>query len=208
MPGLAQGTTYFLLSALQILYPDATVIKAGWFGWCLSTIAIVVGLVPNIISQTTVRWMLRVCAYSTALLLGIYWIWFPIAATRRKGFQLSSIFTTFYNGINLGVDADGNTIIQASDSYCWVIGVLFGAWEFYGYDASVHLAEETNEASSVVARGMWTGTACTWLLSIPTLALVLLCMQDFEGVVNGSYLNNWGTVNHIELCFAQADVSP
>lgn len=161
MPGLAQGTTYFLLSALQILYPDAAIVKTGWFGWCLSTIAIVVDLVPNIISQTTVRWMLRVCAYSCVLLLGIYWIWFPIAASRRTGFQSSNIFTTFYNGINLGVDVDGNKIIQAGDSYCWVVGVLFGAWEFYGYDASVHLAEETKEASSIIARGMWTSTTCT-----------------------------------------------
>lgn len=99
----------------------------------------------------------------------------------------------------MDVDADGRTIVQASDSYCWVIGVLFGAWEFYGYDASVHLAEEANEACSVAARGMWTGTACTWLMSIPTLALVLLCMQDFEAIVNGAYLNNRGTNCHIDL---------
>jgi amino acid transporter len=157
----------------------------------LSTIAIIAGLIPNVISQNTVRWMLRTCAYSTTLLLGIYWI-----------------FTTFYNGINTGINADGNTIVQASDSYCWVVGVLFGAWEFYGYDASVHLAEETHEASSVVAHGMWTGTVCTWLLSIPTLALVLLCMQDFEGVVQGSYMNNWGTVNHIKFRTAHADLPP
>jgi amino acid transporter len=98
--------------------------------------------------------------------------------------------------------------VQASDSYCWVVGVLFGAWEFYGYDASVHLAEETHEASSVVAHGMWTGTVCTWLLSVPTLALVLLCMQDFEGVVQGSYMNNWGTVNHIKFRTAHADLPP
>jgi amino acid transporter len=208
VPGLAQGTTYFLQSALQILYSDSAVITTGWFGWCLSTIAIVVGVIPNIINQNTVRWMLRACAYSTTLLLGIYWIWFPIAASCRNGFQSSSIFTTFYNGINTAVDADGNTIVQASDSYCWVVGILFGAWEFYGYDASVHLAEETHEASSVVARGMWTGTVCTWLLSIPTLALVLLCMQDFERVVHGSYMNNWGTINHVKPTFVHADLPP
>ena len=38
---------------------------------------------------------------------------------------------------------------------------------------------------------MWTGTLATWLLSIPTLALTILCMQDFMGVVNGGYANNW-----------------
>jgi hypothetical protein len=75
--------------------------------------------------------MLRVFAYSCALLLGIYWIWFPIAASRQGGFQPAAIFTTFYNGVNLDFDTEGRTIVQASDSYCWVIGVLFGAWVRY-----------------------------------------------------------------------------
>lgn len=95
--------------------------------------------------------------------------------------------TTFYNGINTAVDAEGNTIVQAGASYCWIVGVLFGAWEFYGYDASVHLSEETHSASSVVAKGMWMGTIATWLLLIPTLLLVLFCMQDFMRIVNGGY---------------------
>lgn len=38
---------------------------------------------------------------------------------------------------------------------------------------------------------MWTGTLTTWLASIPTLALIILCMQNFMGVVNGGYANNW-----------------
>ncbi|KAI7478550.1 hypothetical protein KC351_g8116 [Hortaea werneckii] len=43
--------------------------------------------------------------------------------------------------------------------------------EFYGYDASVHLSEETLSASSVVANGMWTGSISTWLLSVLTLIM-------------------------------------
>ena len=191
IPGLAQGNTNFLLSLLTIIYPNSKVIQQGWFGWCLSTFNILVAVIPNCVNQHTVRWMLRSTAYSTALLMGFYWIWFPIAASRRNGFQSGSILTTFYNGINTAVDAEGNTIMQASNSYCWIIGVLFGAWEFYGYDASVHLSEETHQASSVVAKGMWTGTFATWLGSIPTLILVMLCMQNFMGIVNGSYANNW-----------------
>lgn len=62
--------------------------------------------------------------------------------------------TQFYNGINEGGEGQGQ---RAGDAYCWIVGVLYGAWEFYGYDASVHLAEETKDASSVVARGIWLG---------------------------------------------------
>ena len=191
IPGLSQGSTNQFVSMLMILYPDSTVIQQGWFSWCMSSTMILIGLVPNCISQKTVSTMLRACAYSTVILLAFYYIWFPIAASRRNGFQPGSIMTTFYNGINTAVDAEGNTIVQAGDSYCWIVGILFGAWEFYGYDASVHLSEETHSASSVVAKGMWTGTFATWLLSIPTLLLVIFCMQDFMSIVNGSYPNNW-----------------
>lgn len=85
----------------------------------------------------------------SAVLLLSYWIWFPIRA--RGHFQPASILTEFYNGINMGPEK------QASDAYCWIVGILYGACDFYGFDAAVHLAEQTEEASSVVARGMWLG---------------------------------------------------
>ncbi|KAB5559584.1 amino acid or gaba permease [Coniochaeta sp. 2T2.1] len=77
-------------------------------------------------------------------------------------------FGRFYNGINFGEE------VQAGDEYCWIIGVLFGAWVFFGYGASAHLAEETHEASKVVAKGMWMATLSSWLLSIPTYGVQLV----------------------------------
>ncbi|EFX03654.1 amino acid or gaba permease [Grosmannia clavigera kw1407] len=157
VPGVQQGATNFLLSGLQIQYPDADVLTKGWLAWLLTAIGMVFATVPNIISQ------------------------------RASGhFQTSTgAFDNIYNGIN---ERNSN---QASDSYCWVIGVLFGAWVFYGYDASAHLAEETHDASEVVAKGMWMSTLSSWLLSIPTLILILFCMQDFQGIISASYTNNW-----------------
>lgn len=38
---------------------------------------------------------------------------------------------------------------------------------FRSYDASAHLAEETNDASETVAKGMWAATLSAWLLSVP-----------------------------------------
>ncbi|RMY17100.1 hypothetical protein D0866_13562 [Hortaea werneckii] len=191
VPGIAQGNTNFFVSMLEILYPNAAVLKEGSFAWCISALTIILAAIPNCVSQWTIRHMLRGTVYTTVVLMAFYFIWFPIAASRRGGFQPASIMTTFYNGINTAVDSERNTIVQASDSYCWVVGVLFGAWEFYGYDASVHLAEETLSASTVVANGMWTGSISTWLLSVLTLIMVLFCMQDFMGIVNGTYPNNW-----------------
>lgn len=95
------------------------------------------------------------------------------------------MFHHFYNGINFGDEK------QASDAYCWVIGALFGAWVFFGYDSSAHLAEETHEASTTVARGMWMSTVSGYLLSIPTLTLLLFCIQNFDGIISATYSNNF-----------------
>jgi amino acid transporter len=115
----------------------------------------------------------------------------PLKLSRRRNkadlsfFAGSGVFKHFYNGINEGDEK------QASDAYCWIISILFGAWVFYGYDASVHLAEETKEASEVVAKGMWMSTLSAWLMSVPTLIIILFCIQDFEGIISGTYANNW-----------------
>ena len=71
---------------------------------------------------------------------------------------------------------------------------LCASWQLtncVGYDASAHLAEETHDASIVVAKGMWMSTLSAWLLSVPTLIMILFCLQDFDGIVNAAYSNNW-----------------
>lgn len=119
-------------------------------------------------------------------LFAMYWLWFPIrCATGGRHFNTSQgVFGLFYHGINLG------DVKQASDSYCWLASILFGAWVFYGYDASAHLAEETLQASTVVAKGMWVSTFSAWLLSVPMLILILFYIQDFEGITGATYVNN------------------
>ena len=189
VPGCQQGGNNFLIAALQMQYPNVSFISERWFIFVMTAAGIILATIPNVINQKILKWYFRVTVASASLLFMIYWLWFPIAS--RGHFRpASEIFGSagFYNGINYG------PTMQASNAYCWIVGVLFGAWEFYGYDTSVHLAEETNEASAVVARGMWTGTLATWLLSVPTLIIVLFCIQDLNAVVNGTYANNFAIV--------------
>jgi amino acid transporter len=42
---------------------------------------------------------------------------------------------------------------------------------------------------------MWTGTLATWLLSVPTLVILLFCIRDFNAIANGTYANKFA-----ELC--------
>ncbi|KAI1615021.1 amino acid or gaba permease [Exophiala viscosa] len=164
VPGVQQGSTNFLLAALEIKYPNSTVLYKGWFSWLLTSIGMIFAMIPNIYSPKILQWYFRFAKHFNTT---------------------SGAFDLFYNGINLGEEK------QASDAYCWVISVLFGAWVFYGYDASAHLAEETKQASTVVAKGIYMSTFSAWLLSIPTLIIVLFCMQDFDGIVSATYSNNW-----------------
>ncbi|KAF1346918.1 hypothetical protein BDV97DRAFT_378545 [Delphinella strobiligena] len=156
IPGVAQGNTYFLLSALQILYPNSEVISKAWFSWLLAISTILISFMANSTDRRA-----------------------------RGHFQPASILTEFYNGINMGPEK------QASDAYCWIVGILYGACDFYGFDAAVHLAEQTEEASSVVARGMWLGTLVTWLVSVPTLLLILFCTPSFTDIVDATYPNSF-----------------
>lgn len=104
-------------------------------------------MAPNIISQRILQLYFRFAIVIFFALFALYWIWFPIKAS--SSFQpAAGVFEHFYNGINDGAEK------EASDAYCWIVSILFGAWVFYGYDASVHLAEETKEAGEVVAKGM------------------------------------------------------
>ncbi|KAK3374758.1 amino acid or gaba permease [Podospora didyma] len=188
IPGGLQGSTNFLLSALEVKYPDADVLSKGWFAWLMCCGVMVLAALPNVISQRVLQLFFRFAILINSTLFAVYMIWFPIRAAGN--FQSrDGVFGTFFNGINLGEE------IQASDSYCWVVGILFPAWVFYGYDTSAHLAEETKDAAIVVARGMWTSTLSAWLFSIPVsplvLTMILFCIQDFEGIISATYHNTF-----------------
>ncbi|KAK5055977.1 hypothetical protein LTR84_012527 [Exophiala bonariae] len=185
VPGVQQGATLFLVSALQIKYPDEEVLHKGWFLWLLTSIGLVIAMIPNIYSPRLLKLYFRFAIFIFFTLFFLYWTWFPAKAAQKHFNDAHGVFGLFYNGINLGEEK------QASDAYCWVVSVLFGAWVFYGYDASAHLAEETNQASTVVAKGIWLSTFSAWILSVPTLIIVLFCMQDFDGIISATYSNNW-----------------
>lgn len=126
VPGVQQGATNFLLSALEIKYPDSTVVTTGWFSWLLTALGMILAMLPNVLSRRVLKLYFRFAVLVFFVLFAFYWIWFPIKAAGK--FQSrQGVFDRFYNGVNEGTEK------QASDSYTWVIGILFGAWEFYGY---------------------------------------------------------------------------
>lgn len=142
-------------------------------------------MLPNVCSPLILRVYLRFAIAIFFTLLIMYWVWFPVRASSPDNRFDTNVLDKFYNGINMGADD------HASDAYCWIISCLFGAWIFGGFDASAHLAEETLQASTTVARGIYIATFSGWVLSVPTLFVILACLQDLNGVVAASYSNNF-----------------
>jgi hypothetical protein len=101
-----QGSTNFLISALEIQYPDTEVLTKGWFAWLLTSIGMFFAMAPNVINQKVLQWYFRFAIVIFHVLVVMYWIWFPIKAAQTGGFQSGSgVFKHFYNGINLGEES-------------------------------------------------------------------------------------------------------
>lgn len=97
-------------------------------------------LIPNIWNRKLLQYYFRFAVAIFSAVFLCYWIWFPTKVATTPGMHFNSAsgaLLLFYNGIDQGEAR------QASDAYCRIISILFGAWVFYGYDASAHLAEET-----------------------------------------------------------------
>lgn len=100
VPGVQQGSTNFLLSALEIQYPGTEVLTKGWFAWLLTSIGVFFAMAPNIISQRVLRIYFRFAVFIFFTLFALYWVWFPIAASRSGHFQTrEGVFNHFYNVI-------------------------------------------------------------------------------------------------------------
>jgi hypothetical protein len=105
VPGVQQGSTNFLLAALEIQYPDATVLSKGWFAWLLTTIGLLFALVPNIWNPKLLQYYFRFAVTILFTLFLFYWLWLPIKIATTPGLHFhsaSGVFQHFYNGINLG----------------------------------------------------------------------------------------------------------
>lgn len=63
------------------------------------------------------------------------------------------VFTTFTDGTGGGVDGFGWST-RASPVYVAVTGILLAQYTITGYDASAHLAEETQDAARNAPKGI------------------------------------------------------
>jgi amino acid transporter len=165
---------------LKIRFPDTAYVDHPWFHWALVVLTLTLFvLVPNVTSPYAMLAVLRSCMVTSTILIAMYTIWFPVVSAPNYAFH-PDLILIFDNWINWG------TMIYAEDRYAWVVAAIFPAWIFKGFEVSMHLSEETKQASKSVATGMWTGALVTYLIGIPVLVLMVACINDIRILINAS----------------------
>lgn len=187
IPTLQHGAMRLFLTILQIAGLDNDLVSRDWLAWAVTSFGTLLMLLPTIASPRVLRIYFKLAVTAVFSLLFIYCLWIPAKASTH--FQTpTDVITHFYDKTISGSSQPGN-----DRSYTWVIATLYSAHVFRGYDASVLFSEETLQASPVAAKGMCAGTLTAWLLSIPTLFLLLISNVDFTAVVSNepAYFSVW-----------------
>lgn len=167
---------------LKMHFMHDAFVDRPWFHWALIVVTLVVFvLLPNITSPHAMLWALRACMATSLGLVAMYVIWLPAAATHRATFH-PDLVLIFNNRIN------SDTMIYGSDTYVWLVAAICPAWIFKGFEVSIHLSEETKQASRSVATGMWAGVLVTYLVGIPVLVLMVSCIKDMRHLLNATHL--------------------
>jgi len=172
-----QGTADFILSELAVFsvdFPgqgglDNSNIKFRAVVWASSEVLLVLALITNYMPPRAYRWVFRFSFFIIMLDFFVTFVWLPIGVARTYGFQSAEwVFTETYNGT--GAPAGWN----------WLLSLLFTSGVLTGFDASGHVAEETQQASLKAARGIFWGCVATGVLAFPTLLLFLFCSPSLD----------------------------
>ncbi|MBA2615085.1 MAG: amino acid permease [Actinobacteria bacterium] len=76
--------------------------------------------------------------------------------------------------------------------YVFLTGLLMAQYTITGFDASVHLAEETRDASRSAAIGMWTSVVASVIFGFILLVAVTLAIPSTQGAIdNLGFLVPW-----------------
>ncbi|KAH7040331.1 amino acid permease [Microdochium trichocladiopsis] len=170
LTGVLNGCAILLEASIQFNYPEYE--NGGW-----RTTLIVMGLllfltVINIWFFRIVPWVelvagiVNVCFFFITLIT--LWIMSP---RNSPSFILT---TTKFSG-------------WESDFVSWNVGMLTQVWMFIGFEASIHMGEETKNAKRAAPLAMIYSLATNGVLGIIMTVTYIICMPPLEDVVNASY---------------------
>lgn len=116
--------------------------------------------------------------------LGVFSYAVAILAAAPKHQSAKFVFSKFYDGT--GEDGVGWSM-RASPAYVACIGILMSQYTITGFDASAHLAEETQNASMSAPLGVLMSIGCSAAFGWFLILAYLFSIQDFERTVGSAY---------------------
>ncbi|KAJ7274077.1 amino acid/polyamine transporter I [Mycena rebaudengoi] len=137
--------------------------------WVIAEAILVISVAINYLPPRMYSAIFRLAVGLMMLDFFLCVIWLPIGVSRTYGFRSAKdVFTMTYNGTS------------APPAWNWILSFLFTAGNMTGFDASGHIAEETNNASVVAGKGILTSAVATGVLGFVTAILFLFCTPDLD----------------------------
>lgn len=173
MASNAQSSTNYLLSEIAVFnldFPtDTSEVKFRAVQWIVAEGLLALSMSVQYLPPKHYKWVFRAASSIVMLDFFLNLIWFPIGVSNTYGFRSAKYaFTGQYNGT--GAVAGWN----------WCLSFLATAGILVGYDASGHVAEETQHASRNAARGLFWSAAWSAILGFPIVILFLFCAPDVD----------------------------
>lgn len=172
--GNSQATTNYILSEMVVFnidFPggvDYENINFRALAWIVSELFLFFAVLTNYLSPKGYRWVFKASFAIIFLDLFITVIYLPIGVARTYGFQPASFLATSVDGTGGG--AGWSTVL----AFLATSGILIG------FDASGHVAEETQHAGKAAARGIFWSSIAVSVIAFPLMILFLFCSPDLE----------------------------
>ncbi|KAF4634274.1 hypothetical protein G7Y89_g3831 [Cudoniella acicularis] len=168
-----QAAVNYILSEITVFnldFPsDASSIKFRAVQWICTEVLLALAILVNFLPPRLFRWIFYISSSFVLLDFLLNVIWLPIGTANTYGFRTANeAFMTTYNGT--GAPAGWN----------WCLSYLATAGILIGFDASGHVAEETKNASTTAARGIFWSTIVSGIGGFLTIILFLFCAPDAD----------------------------
>ncbi|KAK3706499.1 hypothetical protein LTR37_012709 [Vermiconidia calcicola] len=170
---VCQAAANFLLSEITIFelpFPtDTTDIRFRAVQWIVAECFLFIGIGMNYLDPKTYKTIFRIATYIIILDFLLNMIWLPIAVSRSYGFHDASyVFTQTYNETG------------APPIWNWMLSYYVTAGILVGFEAAGHISEETMNASSTAARGIFWSAVASATMGFPLVILFLFCLPDLD----------------------------
>ncbi|KAL1305372.1 hypothetical protein AAFC00_002266 [Neodothiora populina] len=173
----SQGAANYLLSELTVFGVDFTTdvndVKFRAVQWIVAEAMLFISIGMNYLNPKHYKLIFRIASGLIMLDFFLNIIWLPIAVSKSYGFQSAEfVFTQTYNETG------------APPVWNWMLSYYVTAGVLVGFEASGHISEETQNASTTAARGIFSSAVTSAVLGFPVVILFLFCMPDLDVIYN------------------------